>query len=557
MADYRRMVSYMYQYKDGIKKKNVGYARIETRNGECRFTLRMQLPGLIDSIFPTYLIRRPGKEMELIYLGDSILKNQMVDTKLATSEKNISNAGYSLSEMGGMLMFLNDQEFFATEWDDKPVILSEVLQALKPKIEHQLETIETEDESKQHQVENAEAKMEYHEILGKKSMDVVGSNEMFQVEVADMVGSAEEFQEEATDMVGSAEMFQEDAVDIVGGNEIFQEEGTDIVDGNEMFRNKSTDMVDSDGVLQDKVAVAMEMTELFHEERRLEGYNLSQEETEISNSCSSVHTSHIPLYKLPRGWKTIELLKHQGGKQPVTSDKPATSPKETSKSVSSLLKAAVTVETDRAEIQQAKADQTKMDQAKTEQVKAEQAKMEQAKMEQAKTEQVKTEQVKAEQAKTEQAMIEKEKTDHIKESREDKIDYIEKTREYREDNTWEEGEALATKIFESYPRIFPFEGNEVTLCVKIEPKDIGFLPVDAWVLSNNSFLMHGYYCYNHLIFARIRDRYETKYILGVPGIYYSREQFMAKMFGFENFKSIRRRELMQGDFGYWYIPIAL
>lgn len=116
---------------------------------------------------------------------------------------------------------------------------------------------------------------------------------------------------------------------------------------------------------------------------------------------------------------------------------------------------------------------------------------------------------------------------------------------------------VVEKIFTNYPRIYPFEDNEVTRCVKIEPKDIGALPSDTWVLSNNSFLLHGFYCYHHLIFAEIIDRFGCRYILGVPGIYHNRERFMARMFGFECFKSIRKRELKQGDFGYWYMEIKV
>lgn len=117
--------------------------------------------------------------------------------------------------------------------------------------------------------------------------------------------------------------------------------------------------------------------------------------------------------------------------------------------------------------------------------------------------------------------------------------------------------SMITKIFTSFPRIYPFEDNEIRRCVKIEPKDIGSLPSETWILSNNSFLLHGYYCYHHLIFAEVVDRFGSHYILGVPGIYHNREQFMARMFGFERFKSIRKRDLRQGDFGYWYLRVNI
>ena len=100
-------------------------------------------------------------------------------------------------------------------------------------------------------------------------------------------------------------------------------------------------------------------------------------------------------------------------------------------------------------------------------------------------------------------------------------------------NKLEDFNPLLNKIFNNYPRIYPFEDNEVTRCVKIEPKDIGMLPAELWILSNNSFLLHGYYCYHHLIFAELVDSYGCRYFIGVPGIYHNRERFMARMFGFE------------------------
>lgn len=103
--------------------------------------------------------------------------------------------------------------------------------------------------------------------------------------------------------------------------------------------------------------------------------------------------------------------------------------------------------------------------------------------------------------------------------------------------------------------MYPFEDNEVVWCVRLEPQDIGALPMENWSYGNNSFLLHGFYCYSHLIFARISDKTGTKYIIGVPGIYHNREKFMARMFGFDSFKSIKRKDLRTGEFGYWYAPI--
>ena len=36
MANYRRLISYIYAYEGGTKGKNVGFAKIENRKDQCR-----------------------------------------------------------------------------------------------------------------------------------------------------------------------------------------------------------------------------------------------------------------------------------------------------------------------------------------------------------------------------------------------------------------------------------------------------------------------------------------------------------------------------------------
>ena len=55
---------------------------------------------------------------------------------------------------------------------------------------------------------------------------------------------------------------------------------------------------------------------------------------------------------------------------------------------------------------------------------------------------------------------------------------------------------------------------------KIMREDMKKLSQKNWYLANNSFLLHGYYNYRHLLL--ITD--EGKRYLGVPGIYHRREK---------------------------------
>ncbi len=66
--------------------------------------------------------------------------------------------------------------------------------------------------------------------------------------------------------------------------------------------------------------------------------------------------------------------------------------------------------------------------------------------------------------------------------------------------------------------------------------DLTLLPRRCWPLANNSFLLHGYHNYGHLLL--LED--DGRLWLGVPGIYDPREARAADLFGFPRFTSGRR-----------------
>ncbi len=372
MADYKRFVSYMYEYENGEKKRNVGYARVETRNGECKLTLHMQLQGLLEGIFPTYLINRPKEEMNLVYIGDCVVKNQVMDSRIRVKENNIMDSGHRFADMGGVLFFLKSDVFYATQWDDKPVILEEVLHALKPK-------------------------------------------------------------------------------------------------------SKQSD--------EKKVELALESDQ-----------------------------KKLPLYMLPGGLRARE------GSLAVHTDEPI-NPRD--------------LVTRYKEYIAASGDSIAGDEDK---------------------------------GKEEKILAFKLADGNEAEESQEKIENQRKEEKQKEENKREEkrknikiqnDSPAVARIFSNYTRIYPFEDNTISRSVKFEPKDIGVLPAETWILSNNSFLLHGYYCYHHLIFAEIKNQHGSSYILGVPGIYHARERFMARMFGFESFIPIHKGELKQGDFGYWYLEVNI
>jgi len=99
-----------------------------------------------------------------------------------------------------------------------------------------------------------------------------------------------------------------------------------------------------------------------------------------------------------------------------------------------------------------------------------------------------------------------------------------------------------------YPHIHPFRDTREYL--SITPSDFVLLPEAAYRVAHNSFLLHGYYNYHHLILTRVENRGETIYYLGVPGNYFEKEKQVAVMFGFESFECAKE-PAEQGDFGYY------
>lgn len=107
------------------------------------------------------------------------------------------------------------------------------------------------------------------------------------------------------------------------------------------------------------------------------------------------------------------------------------------------------------------------------------------------------------------------------------------------------------KMLLTFPVMRPFGERYPGQCVRIEPQDIGCLPMRMWSLSGNPFLMQAYFQYRHLIFME----WEKGYVIGVPGIYSNMMQSKAENAGFREFIAICGQKNCRGAFGYWLMPL--
>lgn len=110
------------------------------------------------------------------------------------------------------------------------------------------------------------------------------------------------------------------------------------------------------------------------------------------------------------------------------------------------------------------------------------------------------------------------------------------------DDTW-------AMLLSKYPVIHPLRDDKDY--ISISPKDFVILNNQYQNLVHNSFLLHGFYNYRHLILGKLDDNY----YIGVPGTYHEREALVAEMFGFHRFESANKRNI--GTFGYYMTQVTI
>lgn len=450
MADYKRFVSYIYNYEFNLKKNNIGYVRVESRNGQCKVTIHIKVLTMNEKVLPVYFFHREGERYHCVWLGNMIPRKGMGDLQIVTTTHSIMNTGYSLEDMGGMIVYASEEKFFGTQWDDIPIVLNEFEIVTERKTDEQLykekekEQILSSDiaESKNNNVDIFVDKHNINVEVEKNVGNKPGSDvENLLVDVDNLVDKEDCVDEE----LQAAQIPDVHTLSLEIDTEREDEAKAEIIDQivSEMDNAAETSDVEESKVLNEPI----EVTEPEPENQDLSSKTVEQEtseDVEVFDKCVKQKSS--------KDAKALSMEIEQ------EVDKEQENPCGERKNIIQMK----TVSKD-----------------------------------------------------------------------EDRI----------------------MKMFIHYPKMYPFEDNEFIECVRIEPQDIGVFPMDVWGLANNSFLLHGYYSYRHLIFAKQKLEDGFQYVMGIPGVYQNREKFMAQMFGFNSFKSVKNREQKTGEFGYWLTPI--
>lgn len=122
MSDYRRFISYLYEYRQNIRGQNRGFVRAEVRNGVCALEIHMKIPSLPSGIALSVCgFVREGDSLTALPLHQARTGNGIFLTRLVTDPLKIGGFPFSFDQLNGLVIRSEKDLFFGTAWDDHPI----------------------------------------------------------------------------------------------------------------------------------------------------------------------------------------------------------------------------------------------------------------------------------------------------------------------------------------------------------------------------------------------------------------------------------------------------
>ena len=124
MSAYHRLISYIYAYEGGIKGKNTGFAKLETRGTSCRIQVSVRRVFAGGSPIGVYLLA----EQEEIRIGTLFVRGGNGEFRAVVNCENIEGSGCNMEECCGLTLHETDSAWraYTTIWEDAVAHAAEV-----------------------------------------------------------------------------------------------------------------------------------------------------------------------------------------------------------------------------------------------------------------------------------------------------------------------------------------------------------------------------------------------------------------------------------------------
>ncbi|MDD6662081.1 MAG: hypothetical protein PUE72_10260 [Lachnospiraceae bacterium] len=121
MPEYRRFIAYFYEYIDGKKTSNVGFAKVELRSGMWRILFRLTAVHSPEPPVQVYgFVREKGYLLGLL-MGTMRSGNQMLEEWAYHAGNEVWKKQYGFSDLAGIWIQCGDGRRYVTVWDDDPI----------------------------------------------------------------------------------------------------------------------------------------------------------------------------------------------------------------------------------------------------------------------------------------------------------------------------------------------------------------------------------------------------------------------------------------------------
>lgn len=548
MSEYRRLISYIYEYEGKEKGKNVGFVKLEARNGQCRLNVNVKKVYVGGNAIGVYLL---GKNRQETFIGNIFIRGGNGEFRTAMDVRNVDGKGNELDTYYGLTVHdvKNSWRSYTTIWED-PVLPEETdpaegkaeVHAAEIDGEGELETSAGETDS----VKERTMPMAQDILPGRKEIPAMEAVSSVVKEIEAEIAQEEERKEleqqgcpNSTIPAGSVEPCGTDGSG--GSDSLAVGESTDGDAGTESVQLQGLPAAAQENRTGFTPSVVWPPAAMSSSERMPGSFSgavsgSSPIETSLAESQPepSVLRAAIPslaALKLVRSGslnQTPQPGKNVSAESGVQQENAV--PRENWLQQGENVPPKADLRQERTALAENGLSQETMSQPA-----------------QGGTE-PSLPPSQASQAKAEEPLQPSPELENPA-----VLQYLQETEENASNP-----EKLWADLCRSYPKIRPFDYQGECEILTIRPQDIGRLPRENWIYGNNSFLLHGYYNFRYLILARLgNEGGKSRYLLGVPGHYYSNEKYMASMFGFSSFVLSKKQPPNDGRFGYWYTDIRI
>ena len=117
MSDYKRLISYIYEYEGKTKGKNIGFVKLEARNGQCRLNVNVKKVYVGGNAVGVFLL---GKGNQETFLGNIFIRNGAGEFRASVDARNVEGTGNDLDTYYGLTIHdvKNSWRSYTTIWED-------------------------------------------------------------------------------------------------------------------------------------------------------------------------------------------------------------------------------------------------------------------------------------------------------------------------------------------------------------------------------------------------------------------------------------------------------